>query len=323
MITFSSLNSFSQNNLVKNFSFEQYDTCPNYVSQLYYTKYWFNPSWGTPDYYNVCETNNYAGVPKNLMGWQIARTGNAYAGFIAAYPLEDIPPNPPVRREYVEIKLSDYLQAGQKYFVRFYVSLADSSNYAIDDIAMFFSSDTAISDTSYQLHYSPQITNPQGNFIVDKTNWALIAGEYIAVGGELFVTIGNFKDNINTDTLKVSGGGNIFLNSDYYGAYYYIDDVCISTDSSFCDSLTYINERETNNSFNIYPNPTKNKIFISAKNLQMEYIEVYNSIGELVKQIKNPTDNIDLSDFSSDLFLVKVHTDKNILIKKLLLINKN
>jgi gliding motility-associated-like protein len=69
-------------------------------------------------------------------------------------------------------------------------------------------------------YFIPQITNPSTNFILDKTNWVPITGEYTAVGGEQFITIGNFNTDANTITKPAQGGTQQW-------AYYYIDDVFV------------------------------------------------------------------------------------------------
>lgn len=128
-------NSYSQN-LISNPSFEIYDTCPDNASQIQHALNWFQPSWGTPDYYNSCYVSGVTNVdiPSNVFGYQNARTGNAYTGLFAAYPWPDYPDY----REYIEIKLDSTLVSGVKYYVRFFVSLSDSSVYSTDDIGLVF-----------------------------------------------------------------------------------------------------------------------------------------------------------------------------------------
>jgi len=73
----------------------------------------------------------------------------------------------------------------------------------------------------------PQIVNPAGNFITDKTGWSLVTGTYIALGGEDHLVIGNFADD--TATTPVTGLGGF-----YPGAYYYIDDVSVVRVAAGC-----------------------------------------------------------------------------------------
>src|SRR3972149_1459638 len=72
----------------------------------------------------------------------------------------------------------------------------------------------------WNLPYIPQVESL--NIITDIKNWTLISGEYIAVGGEKYLTIGNFRNDANTqrDTINPNAP---WWNS----AYYYIDDVSV------------------------------------------------------------------------------------------------
>ena len=69
-------------NLVPNYSFENYTTCPTTSNQLSYASSWINPTqWGTPDYFNSCSST--FGVPSYCncsLVFQYAKTGNAYCG---------------------------------------------------------------------------------------------------------------------------------------------------------------------------------------------------------------------------------------------------
>ncbi len=266
-------NGKAQVNLVPNPSFEIHNNCPLGTSQINEAAPWFQPSLGTPDLFDSCDVSEFVGVPQNFIGYQNARTGRAYAGLFVAYPgLAS-----PSFREYIEVKLSDSLLPGQRYYVTFYVSLSDSSHYATDDIAVLFSTDSAKSDTSYLLYWTPQITNLSGSYLNNKFIWTQISGQYIAVGGEKYLTIGNFKSNTNTDTVKVSGGGSI--SSDFYNSYYYIDDVCISTDSMTCFQPVSIDER-SKGLCSIFPNPTSDKLILKSN--MPGVLIMYNSRGHKV-----------------------------------------
>ncbi len=63
-------------NLVPNLSFEQFDTCPDNFGQIYYAGNWYSAGI-TPDYFNACDPTNGVSVPKNVVGFQYARTGVA------------------------------------------------------------------------------------------------------------------------------------------------------------------------------------------------------------------------------------------------------
>ncbi|MCY7409417.1 MAG: T9SS type A sorting domain-containing protein [Chitinophagales bacterium] len=213
---------------------------------------WFQPTHGTTDLYSNCsEVGNHVlvDVPSNYFGYQFARSGNNYSGFYSVVFFDSIGD---IYREYIEVKLLSQLQQGKRYFVRFYLSLAETSARGTGAVGAYFSFDSIIESTFYNLSVVPQIEN-LGQFIKDKTIWIQVAGSFIATGGEKFLTIGNFYDNENTDTVWVSGG--IAFPQ---WAYYYLDDVCVSQDSSECD-ITGI-QNLSPNAFSLFPNPATTQI---------------------------------------------------------------
>lgn len=254
-------------NLVPNAGFEIYDTCPDFASQIRYTTTWFDANTGTSDYYNSCASPAFVGVPLNQFGYQNARSGNAYAGFM----ISDAVGWSINYREYIEVKLNDSLVPGTKYYLSFYVSLADSSVYATDDIGVYFSMDSLKNDTSFDnFSVIPQIENQSGNILTDKANWMQIKGSYTALGGEKYITIGNFKDTSSTTFITIPGGGS---STTYDFPYYYIDDVCLSTDSLLCSIPSFINDYNRKDKILIYPNPADNYI-----NLTLPFAEASDDV---------------------------------------------
>ncbi|HLG35010.1 MAG TPA: gliding motility-associated C-terminal domain-containing protein [Bacteroidia bacterium] len=211
-------------NLVPNYSFEMYDTCPNTSSQIRYSQYWFQPN-GPPtftwqatsssDYFNVCGTTG-AGIPSNFAGFQFARTGNAYTGIAFSWfaPV-------PTAREYLEVGLISSLTNNKKYCGGYYVSRGEGFRNACDRQGMYFDTDSVFyfSPSYAPLIRNPQVENTVGNVVTDTVNWVLIKGAFIAQGGERFVLLGNFRDVPSTTTILISSG--------FAGAYYYIDDVFV------------------------------------------------------------------------------------------------
>lgn len=209
--------SFAQN-LVPNPGFEMYDTCPNTVGQFNFTTNW-NILYNSPDYYNSCCTNPLVSVPYNMLGYQYADSGNAYAGFWCY--------SDPLYREIIGTQLTSPLVVGQKYYVRFRINLSlnYNSNSACDKVGLRFTT------VQHSPTNPPPINNTADiyttNIITDTLNWTTVSGSFIANAAYSFIEIGNFFDNANTNIQVIR-----FQNSDY--AYYYIDNVCISTDSMEC-----------------------------------------------------------------------------------------
>ena len=258
-------------NLVPNPSFEIYDTCPTHWTLTKFAIPWFQPTYATSDYFNACDTFGaipMVGVPLNWFGSQDARTGVGYCGIWAYLSTINY-------SEYIEVKLSDSLRANKRYTIKFYVSLADNSHWAIDGIGAYFSKDSIInSGFSNSLPFIPQVSNPKGNIITDKISWTLISGNYISQGGEQFITIGNFFNYPNVDTLYLPDGGDV--NNFGLMSYYYIDDVSVILDE---DSSLFIP--------NIFsPNGDgKNDEFIIIDSAEIiSHVFIYNRWGQLVFQ---------------------------------------
>lgn len=300
-------------NLVPNPSFELYDTCPDFVSQLNRITDWFQPTTGTPDYYNMCYDTTqfiyfYAGVPENWIGWQTPRSGRAYAAAFFQYDALDY-------REYCEAKLTSPMQVGTKYYVSFFVSLADSAKRATDEFSAYFSVDSTLQNAYSNLPVIPQITNTPGNFVTDKLSWTLISGSFIADSAYRFITIGNFKNDMNTNYLNVPGGS---LTIDYNNAYYFIDNVCVTTDSLPCFIYTGISEHPLPGDYKIYPNPVVQSSTLEFSNPLNENcsLELYDSHGKMVERVTNITTNkveIERKELSSGLYYFRLFSEKKML----------
>lgn len=210
-------------NLVPNPSFETYSQCPDFPAQIGRATPWTMPTNGTSDAYNACAGNDpNVSVPVNQFGNQAARTGSGYAGFILRNSTGGS------YREYIEVPLTAPLAAGVAYNVSFYVSLSDQSQWAIDKFGAYLSvGPVGPVNTASVLGLLPQVVNPAGNFITDKTGWTLVTGTYIALGSEDHLVIGNFADDAATTPVTGLGGF-------YNGAYYYIDDVSVVKVAAGC-----------------------------------------------------------------------------------------
>ena len=142
-------------NLVPNYSFELMDSCPNNIGQLDRLKRWFNPTYNSPDYFNSCSIGPQVpcGIPSNYWGWQLPRTGNAYAGFGSKTNSG---------REYLSVKLNDSLFADTLYCLSAWVSAANHARYSIGCIGFHFSASKITVDSFFAevLEVTPQFFNP-------------------------------------------------------------------------------------------------------------------------------------------------------------------
>ena len=68
----------------------------------------------------------------------------------------------------------------------------------------------------------------------------------------------------------------------------------------------------------IYPNPTKNLLYID--NIELDQISVYNNLGALIKEFKTNNElknQIDLSNFSKGFYFIKLEKNQNSVLKKI------
>ena len=219
----------AQKNLVPNWSFEDYNSCPNGFN----ASCWISPSiipalkdwycamthWSTPDYFNQCGsiTNSY----NNWKGFQLPHTGVSYlGGFMHTL-------NNPENIEYIQCTLMDSLKPNITYCVSYFINRADKSEYAISQHGAVFTnneiSEPSITLPKY-LNLTPQVKNTLGNFITDTINWMNIKGSFVAVGGEKYMTLGCFGPQSLLDTMAIIINDS---NRTYMPPYIYIDDVSV------------------------------------------------------------------------------------------------
>lgn len=287
---------FSQN-IVPNPGFELNSGCPNAINDI--TK--FANNWvvydPTPDYFNTCAGISSLDIPGNFAGWQYA-SGNAYCG---AYVYIEPGVSPANNREAIGSQLTTPMVIGQKYYVSLKVSLANNSRFSINNIGLLFTT------TPYCSMYSPPPTVCPGsspeigtpNFahiysssvISDTLNWTVIQGTFVSDSIYSYVTWGNFfSDSLTT---AVDRGGPAVQ------TYFYVDDICVSTDSATCWILSSIQD-EKNSKLNvkIFPNPFQNETIVEFDNpLKNIYtLKLYNSLGEIVFSLTDiKTDHVVLN----------------------------
>lgn len=313
---------FSQN-LVPNYSFEVYDTCPMTHGPIENVEPWVQPSLGSSDYYNSCTP--HCGficntVPENAGGYQYAKDGNAYAGIIlycCGSPNDTTQYN---NREYLQVKLLDTLEANKCYRLKLFVSIGDSVDYyKITNFGAYFS-DTAILDTTtLLLNYTPQINYIDVNGIGDIVGWYKIESTFLAAGGEQYMTLGNFNDDAHTTRIKLDTSITSFPGHSYY----YVDSVSLT--QILCPIGISINEFSDQKNIFVYPNPAKTNLHIVC-NLNDVEIIINDVWGGKIKQLtlENQTSiDIDISNFSSGVYFITFIDKKNFTkyLKKFVVIN--
>ena len=300
-------------NLVPNPNFEQYDTCPNGLNEMSRCMYWkaFRAS---PDYFNECSSTYLMAPPNAAWGFQYPHSGNAYASF-ATYNWDHI--GHPNYREHLGVQLISPLVIGTKYYISFFISTCYTrqySNIATNKIGAL------VTTYQYSLPESTTYALPnactieEDSIITDSINWVKISGSFVADSAYKFLVIGNFYDDNHIDTLHLP-----YNNFSQSGGYY-VDDVCLSTDSIYCETWTSIKEiKHEDNKITFYPNPCSDEVRIKAKET-IEIIQIINTTGQIIYSSDKP-ENLEIIlpvDFlKQGLYYLKIKTITGLYFSKI------
>jgi hypothetical protein len=293
-------------NLVPNPSFEEFTSCPWGQSQISFAVGW-NSYCNTPDYFNSCDNNGQVGVPSNVLGFQFARTGNAYAG-IYAYSLVG------EYREFIGTLMKNQLIIGQKYYVTFYVSTAFNPNpgwhstFAVNKLGVRFSTIPYSYSNPVPIdNYSQVYTD---SIISDTINWVKISGSFLSDSNYSYVSFGNFFNNSNTTHISLDTLSSF--------AYYFIDDIIISTDSTYTGGIDFASY-----SFfyiRIFPNPARDWIIMEGSDIKsFLIIDIFGR--KYIEDAFVPTSlkSIDVSNLSKGIYFIQVNTLLKSSVQKLII----
>ena len=241
----------AQVNLVPNGDIELHDACPAGLYGLdYYLETtvlnWLEATVSSSDYYHPCATiASGMTVPSGyFFSYQQAHSGDGYLGIYLKSVGSEY-------REYVTVELIAPLEAGRCYYFEMYVEPNETNSFgygahATDKVGVHFSESRIGPLDPFFIGaltaYTPQIENPSGSYITDTLNWTKVSGIYPAMGGEQWITIGNFYNDAETGVIDFLGYGGSPL------VYVAIDDVLLvdiddyvlATDTSICVGETVV-----------------------------------------------------------------------------------
>jgi hypothetical protein len=156
--------------------------------------------------------------------------------------------------------------------------------------------------------YSVDVKNSTGGVVSTSVNSARLGEEvlvsYIAEPGYELNSITVCKADDETKTILCDNNSFVMLNFD------------VVVKPSFGN--TSVNE-DSNIAVSVYPNPAQGVITIEASNLQR--IEVYNSLGQLVESRQSEGDVLecDLSGHEAGIYLIRMETASGIVTKRVVL----
>ncbi|MFN4882681.1 MAG: gliding motility-associated C-terminal domain-containing protein, partial [Bacteroidota bacterium] len=134
------------------------------------------------------------------------------------------------RRTYVAQHLEESLESDSVYCFKAYLALANRYGYAFlttNSFGVKFTVDSLVDYTfpsgMNEINAIPDLELGENEYIIDTLNWTQFKAYYKAKGGEQFITMGNFYNNLNTP-LKIIKPE---LNTGQYNEVitFYLDDV--------------------------------------------------------------------------------------------------
>jgi len=263
-------------NLVPNWSFEDYDECPEGTSQIHLSTGWMTFRL-TPDYFNACSVSG-VGVPQNVISQNApAIHGDAYSGFGRNHNNGN--------SEVLAIELMEPLVAGIEYYVAFYLRRSDYNNNCWNNnIGATFTS------TMYQ-DWPMDVAMPLNNYahiiyndMFEQPNvWTKVEGTFVADSSYSFLAIGYHFDgdhmDVECEVMEVP-----------MQTYFFVDCVCVSIDPDMCpvcETTTQIDFHQSSTKIlDAFPNPfVENcKIVLPYETKGTIRLQLYSSSGILISE---------------------------------------
>lgn len=185
-------NGYSQN-LVPNYSFENYTQCPDTSNNysLNMATNWESAVINSTDFVHNCNLTIF-----NQIGI-LPHTGNGFAGFytINGYNAD--------YREYLQTLLSDTLKQDSCYYFECYLMLNKFSPSSTSKLGVLFSLypiTDGVGMFNSLVDTIPNIENTKFP-LLDTVNWMRINGTYKATGNEIYMLFGSFYPDTLTDVI--------------------------------------------------------------------------------------------------------------------------
>jgi OmpA-OmpF porin, OOP family len=300
-------NTRAQENLVPNASFEENQNCVddtvfnNFSPLGIIVKDWFNPTRSSPDYFSTSDLFIECSYPignsseVSSISSPLPYHLNHHIGCVLMYPL-DLESE---YREYFEAILTEELIAGNYYQVSLFTSIAGRSSHRINSLGIHFSNQL-ISDSNLaaSLNLIPQIQID--TMFGQIGTWTHIVDTITAIGGEKFMTIGNFNTDENTQFELLEGG-----NESGSFVYYVFDSVSVKliTDTKVDENFLL--------TIQFYPNPVNDFIYIDNFHHPPNcFYNIYDVSGRIIIHHQILKSKINISTLSNGIYILELVNDK-------------
>ncbi len=291
-------------NLVPNPSFEDTVSCPLFggIEQVSQSLGW-SAYRETPDYHHKCDIG--------ATDYQTPADGDAYCALIS------INRGALGSNNYKEIigrNLSSPLVVGVKYHVSLKVSLWDFSDCAINNIGVLFTMFPYTFSNPVPINNYAHVFS--SNIISDTENWIVISGSFTADSAYKYIAVGSFFADSVIDYTHTNNS----VDSSACSALYFVDDVCVSSDTKECDLLLGEKYQATENRMNVFPNPASDKIFVSTDKYQEIEYSLITLLGKKIRNEIKSDSYIDVSDLPEGAYLLEIKHLNQTFHKKQLII---
>jgi outer membrane protein OmpA-like peptidoglycan-associated protein len=209
-------------NLVENAELEAYSGKLKKLGKFYMVEEWNAYTLERPDFFEMGNENPEIGIPSNIYGYQDAHSGSHYAG-INAFSYD-----PKNFRSYLYTELAEPLEKGKMYCVKYYVSLADNSKFAVANLGAFFTKREMEDDQEVKqnVYEEAQVKNNMQKVLKNTRSWEVVCNVYTALGKERYLIVGNFDADNETVYEKIQPPAGL-KEPQIQMAYYYVDDVSV------------------------------------------------------------------------------------------------
>jgi outer membrane protein OmpA-like peptidoglycan-associated protein len=207
-------------NLIENPDFELSNgrTLKDFGGLKDFCEHWFSATEAEADLFARGVKSGKVNIPDNIYGSQDAMSGDFYAGF-RAYTTDK-----KLNRTYISTELMAQLEKDQTYCIKFNISLADLSKFAVNNIGAAFVDKRTVQPNTGEMVKTMAVADPALKVYNDMDGWVTICGTYIAKGTETHLIIGCFErdDKLKIEKPKRPKGA---VGTQVYQAYYYVDNV--------------------------------------------------------------------------------------------------
>ncbi|NVK65521.1 MAG: T9SS type A sorting domain-containing protein [Flavobacteriales bacterium] len=275
---------------------------------------WYSPSGGSPDVYftdiesscfNFQPNSSYSG-PIGLKGSQLPRSGSTMAGFFT-YTIDGLN-----QREYLQVQLMSPLVPNGEYLVEYYVSLADSTEFASNNLVFNLSVSAPSTGGDNVMNVVPQFA--EANTVGDTQGWVRVFDTITVSDAYEYLTIGNFSDDASTVTTSNPSAS---FSPGTYGAYYFVDDVRVTR--VFRD-VSGIQEKERV-MIKLFPNPTSEEVVVKLNgyenDVSIDLIDVKGNVLLREEDVRNAL-VIDMSQYENGTYFVRVKSDEGVHLEKVI-----